>query len=424
MSLVVWQAATLLFLVAWPLHNILVALATRRRRSATTRAEGLHFWIVIPALNEEVVISNTVTAALAMDAPETPIQVVVVDDASTDGTPAKLAEITDPRLHVIRRELPDARRGKGQALNAGYRYIRDQSNDWHRAILGVIDGDGRAEPGQLAVISSAFADPRVDAVQGRVRIHNRVSILGLLQDIEFSCVADASQQLRDRLGSVGLGGNGQFVRIAALAQFDDKPWSSCLVEDLELGLRLHLKGGMIRYQPKFTITQQGLVDLRRLLRQRARWAQGNLQCARYVSGLFGSHSVGSIGLLDFLQYLVAPWLMIPISILVVAAAGLTTAALATGTEIPILAADPDDIFRAITIWFGALLLPGFLWSTIHWLRYRDEHLLRCLVAGFIYPAFLLLGIVASWRAMIRHIGKTDNWVKTERTADPAMSNLT
>ncbi|MGH2968452.1 MAG: hypothetical protein ACRDK0_05240 [Solirubrobacteraceae bacterium] len=38
---------------------------------------------------------------------------------------------------------------------------------------------------------------------------------------------------RDPLGSVGLGGNGQFVRLSALQDMGDSPWSRCLTEDLD-----------------------------------------------------------------------------------------------------------------------------------------------------------------------------------------------
>ena len=43
------------------------------------------------------------------------------------------------------------------------------------------------------------------------------------------------------------------------------------------GLRLHLNGTQIRYLPHASVTQQGLVDGKRLVRQRTRWAQGMFQ---------------------------------------------------------------------------------------------------------------------------------------------------
>src|SRR4051812_8469185 len=122
-------------LLAWPVSTLaLVSFAVRyvasHRRALVTRSlehgDGTpeHFWIIVPALNEEVVVGNTVNAALTLGGPGgTLARVLVVDDGSDDRTPEVLAGIDHPRLHVLRRELPEARQGKGEALNAAYRAI-------------------------------------------------------------------------------------------------------------------------------------------------------------------------------------------------------------------------------------------------------------------------------------------------------------
>jgi 1,2-diacylglycerol 3-beta-glucosyltransferase len=275
-------------------------------------------------------------------------------------------------------------------------------------IVGVIDGDGRAPANLIRdVVDAYFSQPEIGGLQCRVRIGNRQRMLGLLQDIEFSCVANASQSIRDLLDSVGMGGNGQFVRLRHLVRHGDSPWSACLVDDLELGLRLHLDGVRIRYSPTAVITQQAIVKLRPLLRQRARWAQGNLQCAQYVHRLLRSRQVGSIGLLDYLAYLVAPWLTVPVSILLL---GIVIAA---GHTVP----------QAVALWIGMIFLPGLTWGLWHWWRLRDERLWRCLVAGLCYPFFLLIGTLGTWRGLARHLAGRDEWAKTERLDEPASADM-
>jgi 1,2-diacylglycerol 3-beta-glucosyltransferase len=422
--IVALQALTVAILLGWPIYNLVIAaLALRATRGPARSPEGagaIEFWIMIPALNEAKVIGNTVTAALALGSGDTPVRVLVIDDGSDDETPHVLADIKDPRLHLLRRDLPFARQGKGEALNAGYRRIRAIAQAAGRertTIVGVIDGDGRGQPGMLRSVGALFADRRVGAVQCRVRIHNRHRILGLLQDIEFSCVANASQSLRDRMDSVGMGGNGQFVRLADLIRLGESPWSSCLVEDLELGLRLHLSGVSIRYTSTASTSQQAVVDPRRLLRQRTRWAQGNLQCARYVRQLSASRHIGSFGLLDFLYYLVAPWLTVPLTLFVIAAMTIAIVGLTTGETFGGLMAGRSGVEWALTIWIIALFVPGLLWGLFHWSRIGDEPLWRCVLAGLCYPAFLVLGVLATWRAVARHLAGRNAWVKTERVDD-------
>src|SRR5690242_1203154 len=126
-------------LTLWPAYNLALvafsasdsATAGRRRRRdaiAPNRNEPLTFWIVVPALNEERVVGRTVAAALALSGPAgTRTRVLVVDDGSDDGTPDVLAAIDHPGLTVLRRDFPNARQGKGEALNAAFRTIRDLS---------------------------------------------------------------------------------------------------------------------------------------------------------------------------------------------------------------------------------------------------------------------------------------------------------
>lgn len=418
-----WQLLMLLLLLSWPAYNLaLAAFGSRRARPRAGTGSGAGrfvFWLVIPAMNEELVIERTVRSALALDTPATPVRVLVVDDASEDRTPGILSGIDDPRLQVLRRDLPDARAGKGEALNAAYRLIREaaeRDGDVHRTVIGVIDADGRTDRASMREVADLLAESGVGACQMRVRIYNRERLLGLLQDMEFACVASAAQVVRDLNGSVGLGGNGQFVTLPVLLPLGDAPWSSCLVEDLEIGLRMHTGGTSIRYTRAATVIQQAVTDPRRLVRQRTRWAQGNLQCSRYIPELLRSRWVGSVGLLDFLQYLITPWLAIPVSVIVSAVLGVTVLGTLAGWEVPGLVTAGGTVWLALAVWLVVGFIPGIMWAFVHRLSIRDEPLWRCIMAGILYPFFLLLGIVAAWRAVYRHLTGHGKWDKTERVA--------
>src|SRR4051794_16614181 len=315
---------SLAFVAAWPLYNLVLAAfataaqwaAARRPRHAAVVPTGHEpevFWIVVPCLNEERVVGQTVRNALGLQGPPgTRTRVLVVDDGSDDDTSGVLAAIDHDGLRVLSRVLPDARKGKGEALNAAFRYIRAETTaagvDPTLVVVGVIDGDGRGSSNMLLEVSRAMRDREVGAAQSRVRIHNRNRLLAAMQDLEFGCIVNASQLMRNSLGSVGLGGNGQFARLSVLNMLGDAPWSACLVEDLELGLRMHLAGVRIRYLAQTAVTQQGLVDVRRLLRQRTRWAQGNVQCLRYIPRLCMAPTIRKPALVEMLYYILAPWI--------------------------------------------------------------------------------------------------------------------
>jgi 1,2-diacylglycerol 3-beta-glucosyltransferase len=407
-------------MLSWPLSTVaLVTIAVRyvasRRQELVSRSlvngDGTpeHFWIIVPALNEEVVVGNTVRAALGLTGPgNTLARVLVVDDGSDDRTPEVLAAIDHPRLHVMRRELPEARQGKGEALNAAYRYIAEQTAQAgispEKVVLGIIDGDGQGSPNILLEVSRMLRDRAIGAVQVQVRIRNRNKLLGAVQDLEFASIVNACQSLRDRLDTVGLGGNGQFTRLSALLALGAAPWSACLVEDLELGLRMHLSGVGIRYTSRAAVTQQAVVDVRRLTSQRTRWAQGNLQCARYLRQLVTSKQIGLTSLAEVLHYLFSPWINALVTVVLAGMVAISTPGW-------------SDLAAGGAVWLGITWFPGFLWALVHRYRLRDETLPRLFLAAVAYPAFLLLGLVATYRAIARQATGRQAWAKTERLAE-------
>jgi 1,2-diacylglycerol 3-beta-glucosyltransferase len=416
-------------MLAWPVSTVaLVSFAVRyvaaHGHAARTNAEDgtpEHFWIIVPALNEEVVVGNTVAAALTLGGPGgTLARVLVVDDGSDDRTPQVLAAIDHPRLHVLRRELPDARKGKGEALNAAYRAIAAQTAaegvNPDRVVVGIIDGDGQGSRNILLEVSRMLRDPRIGAVQVEVRIRNRNKLLGAVQDLEFGAIVSACQSLRDTLDTVGLGGNGQFTRLSALLRLGDEPWSGCLVEDLELGLRMHLDGVGIRFTSRASVTQQAVVDVRRLTRQRTRWAQGNLQCARYLRRLVTSRQVSRTALFEVLHYLISPWLNALVTVFLAGMVLVAAGGLLAGHPVPYLRSW-HDLAGSGEVWFAVTFFPGFIWALVHRHRLRDESLFRLLTAAAAYPAFLLLGLVATYRAIVRQARGQQSWAKTERLTE-------
>jgi 1,2-diacylglycerol 3-beta-glucosyltransferase len=425
-------------LLAWPMSTLgLISFAVRyaaahRRQPARMPSHGgldgtpEHFWIIVPALNEERVVGNTVAAALTLGGfGGTLTRVLVVDDGSDDRTPDVLAGIDHSRLYVLRRDLPEARKGKGEALNAAYRKILDHTRaegvDPTKVVIGIIDGDGQGSRNILLEVSRMMRDSRVGAVQVQVRIRNRNKLLGAVQDLEFGAIVNACQSLRDTIDTVGLGGNGQFARLSALAELGDSPWSGCLVEDLELGLRMHLDGVGIRYTSRAAVTQQAVVDVRRLTRQRTRWAQGNLQCARYLRALVTSPQIRKTALLEVLHYLVSPWLNALVTTVLVGMATVGAGALLAGHPMPYLASW-DAMAESGEVWAAITIFPGVVWALVHRHRLGDETLPRLLVAALAYPAFLVLGLVATYRAIVRQAQGKQAWAKTERLTEEPLQH--
>ena len=193
-----------------------VSRATKSPAINRGGADHYLFAFMVPALNEERVIRQTVDRLL--DLPVAHSLVLVIDDDSDDATAHLVESHPAPRVRLLHRESPAARSGKGAALNAGLAQLMHEVGTWpaDRVIVGIMDADGRLDVDAPERAAVYFADATVGAVQIGVRIANRNDrMLARLQDMEFVTYTDVFQSARDQWGVAGLGGNGQFVRLAA-----------------------------------------------------------------------------------------------------------------------------------------------------------------------------------------------------------------
>lgn len=290
-------------------------LQVKRLFSRQPVADGYEpfVFIVIPAHNEEAVISHTVWSLLRQDYPHK--LVLVMDDGSKDGTAAIASAIAEgsDEVMVVSRAADIAGRGKGAVLNHAFGLVgrmvakgdpRLRGRTAADIIICVTDADGQLERHTLSTVVAYFANPKVGGVQIGVRIANsNTNMLARFQDIEFVGFSAYVQEARDAVGSVGLGGNGQFTRLSALQALGHEPWTDCLTEDLDLGLSLVELGWRIRFCQHAFVAQQGVTRLGQFFRQRTRWTQGHYQCWSHIPDLVRSRDVPIATRVDLVLYL-------------------------------------------------------------------------------------------------------------------------
>ena len=115
---IAWFGALGMVIVALVYALALLVISRRRpRRSADDQQvafdPGMHIIVLMPCLNEAEVIAASVQRLLDINDPG--LHVMVVDDGSDDGTGDVVESIRDPRAEVLRRVLPNARKGKGES---------------------------------------------------------------------------------------------------------------------------------------------------------------------------------------------------------------------------------------------------------------------------------------------------------------------
>lgn len=381
---------------------------------ATDDASEYHPRVVfmLPCLNEAKVIGASVDRLLSL--PYDDAHVMVINDGSDDETAQIVqARQVDPRVRLLNRVLPEARQGKGEALNAAVRVLlnSDLARDVDPAdiIVVIVDADGRLEIDALAQVLPYFADPGVGGVQIGVRINNRhVNRLARMQDMEFVIYTDVFQKGRRLLGSVGLGGNGQFMRLSALTSLGDTPWSRSLTEDLDLGVRLLIGGWRTDYCPTVAVHQQGVVDIKRLLKQRTRWFQGGLQAWRLLPSV--AHSVTGRARFDLLYLLTAPFLLLLASLL--------TLSFAFGISAVLVRGDMPSLGQMLAT-YALGFVPTLILAHVYFERERDEGVYKAEVVGLshLYVLYGLMWYLCGWWAVWRMITRQTGWVKTARSTE-------
>lgn len=436
----VLSSFTLFLVVLFVAYVIAILIPFLRHKPIPLGDPAAFTWhLFVPCRDEAAVIEATMHRART-DFPDAHLW--IIDDDSSDNTARIVSQFAarDAHVHLVQRRLPDARLGKGAALNGAYRALDawlPARADRERIIVGVLDADGEMSPDALEVVASArvFGDPLTGAAQIAVWMRNRAdrtpfpergrlanrfaSALVRMQDVEFRTVIAAMQSLRVRTGTVGLGGNGQFTRLSVLDVIGEQhgaPWHGALLEDYELGLHVLLAGYQVRHAYDTHVSQEALPSVRRLLTQRTRWAQGNIQCAKYLRDVINSPKFDSVGVLETAYYMLLPFLQ-----LLGVIAMITMTAISIGrvvAEPSIWSAAPERIIPLIVLVLLFSVAPFAIWGFVYKARCEPSASWgQALLWGLGMWLYICYMYVCIPRAFVRIARGQTGWSKTRRNAE-------
>lgn len=267
--------------------------------------------VMIPAHNEEGVITNTVENILGMDYDK--FEVIVIDDRSSDNTASVIKDLEQKYSNVtaLIREK-DAFPGKSAVLNDAFKIAKGD------AIL-VFDADATVDSNFLKIMIPKLEPKDVGAVQARKIIRNKnVNLLTRCQNNEYTM--DAHLQVgRDAVkGAVELRGNGELIKREALE--DIGGWNNyTIVDDLDMSTRLHIKGWDVRFCLDAVVYEEGIIYIKPLYRQRRRWLEGTIRrYLEYFGDVLFSKEMSLRAGLDMMAYIsefIMPgWLLMEIAI--------------------------------------------------------------------------------------------------------------
>ncbi|HEX6077219.1 MAG TPA: glycosyltransferase [Micromonosporaceae bacterium] len=290
--------------------RLILMLLVARRHVRRRRAPGFRWGppvrapvsVIVPVYNEERLIAATVRSLWASRYPE--LEVIVVDDGSTDRTADVVEALGLPGVTLLRK----ANGGKSSALNIG---VAAASHD----LIVMVDGDTVFEPTSLRRLVQPFGDPRVGAVAGNVKVANRRRLLGRWQHIEYVTGFNIDRRLYETLqcmptipGAIGAFRREVLQRVGGVS-------GTTLAEDTDLTMAISRTGWRVVFEETARAWTEAPQSLSQLWRQRYRWSYGTLQAMwkhrRSViesgpSGRFGRRALLALALFQVVLPTMAP----------------------------------------------------------------------------------------------------------------------
>ena len=226
--------------------------------------------ILIPAHNEEKVISSTLEAILSLDYPNK--EIIVINDNSSDNT-GTILKAYKPYIKAITTSSINGGKGKSNALNIGLKQVDKDSK-----YIAIYDADNTPQKGSLKyLVKELLSNNKFAGVTGKFKTRNRDK--NLLT--RFINIETLSHQFYYQAGKSflfqksNLPGTNYVIKKEALLKVGG--WNdSALCEDTDLSFKLYQEGYKIGFAP-LAITWEGEPEtIEVLIKQRSRWSKGNI----------------------------------------------------------------------------------------------------------------------------------------------------
>ncbi len=389
--------------VATGLLRLLCQLTYARRhlrRTRSVRARRQHFGlvsVVVPAYNEAANIAATVRSLTASD--YQPLEVIVVDDGSTDDTAAIVRSLGLPGVRVIRQ----VNAGKPAALNTGIAAARGN-------LLVLVDGDTVFAPDAVTRLVQPFADVSVGAVSGNTKVANRGGLLGRWQHLEYVIGFNLDRRMFDvaRCMPTVPGAIGGFRRQALLEVGGVS--EATLAEDTDLTMAVIRAGWRVVYEGSAVAWTEVPATLTQLWRQRYRWCYGTMQAMwKHRRSLIERGAGGRLGR-GGLAYLLVFQVLLPLT-----APAVDVYAIYGLIFLP--------WWKVVTVWAGFQALQIVTaWYALRLDGERSGPLWSLPLQQVVYRQLMYLVVVQSTVAAL--LGNRQRWQRMHRTgqADLALTN--
>ena len=242
--------------------------------------------ILVPAHNEAKVIGRTVESLLLLNYPKSKMELIVINDNSSDNSKEILENIKDRynnyNFTIINTDSLTGGKGKSNALNIGYTISKGD-------FIAVYDADNTPDKNALRyLVQTIVMNDELGAVIGKFRTRNKnKNLLTKFINIETLSFQWMSQAVRWQLFNLcTIPGTNFILRRSIIEEIGG--WDSkAIAEDTEISFRIYKLGYKIKLVPQSITWEQEPETVKVWIKQRTRWAKGNIYVLmKYIKNIF------------------------------------------------------------------------------------------------------------------------------------------
>ena len=241
--------------------------------------------VFVPCFNEESTVGATLRSLLALEYPAEKLEIVAVNDGSTDNTYSVLKDFENhPQITILHKENG----GKHTAMNLALEHTQAE-------IVGCLDADSFVEPDALIQIIAHFQDVEVAAVTPSIKVFDANNLIQTMQKAEYG-LGIFIRNVFARMDALFITpGPFSFFRHSVIKEVG--PWQhGHSTEDLEMCLRIQKLHKKVTNEPNAHVYTKTPRTLPQLLKQRIRWTYGFIKNAFDYQNLFFNPRYGTLGM--------------------------------------------------------------------------------------------------------------------------------
>jgi biofilm PGA synthesis N-glycosyltransferase PgaC len=244
-----------------------LAYMERDKKATPALKEWPTISIIIPAYNRGESLRRCLECVTKLEYPKK-MQIMVVDDASTDQTPEIVKDFKGKGIDFIRFEK---NQGKARAINTALKKAKGE-------IVVAMDGDSYPAPDAIMkLIPNFYAFENVGAVTTIVRVKNNHGLLQKIQEVEYFLEFGLKNSALNTMDSLYVtpGPLSAYTKeaLVRMGGYDEHN----ITEDMEITFHLHKLGYRVVLEPRAQVFTEVPDTINKLFRQRKRWAYGGWQ---------------------------------------------------------------------------------------------------------------------------------------------------